>query len=82
MPVFEYRCLECGERFDRVVLPGEEEPEACPSCGGAIRRAFGRVAAVFQGWGFARTDSLLPEDRPRKPFKLLKEKAEQIADET
>jgi hypothetical protein len=34
----------------------------------------------FSGWGFRRTDSLVPEDRPRKDFKRLREKAEEIAE--
>jgi hypothetical protein len=38
------------------------------------------VAVKFSGWGFRRTDSLVPEDRPRKDFRKLSEKAEEIAD--
>jgi hypothetical protein len=34
----------------------------------------------LEGWGFSRTDGLLPDDRPRKDFKRLREKAEEIAD--
>jgi len=38
------------------------------------------VAVRFSGWGFNRTDSLVPEGRSRKDFKKLREKAEEIAD--
>jgi hypothetical protein len=41
---------------------------------------WGRVGVRLSGWGFRRTDSLLPGDRPRKDFRKLKEKAEEIAD--
>jgi hypothetical protein len=41
---------------------------------------YGRVAVRFSGWGFARTDSLVSPDRPRKDFKRLAEKAEEIAE--
>jgi len=41
---------------------------------------YGRVAVKFSGWGFRRTDSLVPGDRPRKDFKALREKAEEISD--
>jgi hypothetical protein len=34
----------------------------------------------FSGWGFSSTDALLPGNRPRKDFKKLKKKAEEIAD--
>jgi hypothetical protein len=38
------------------------------------------VGVRFRGWGFSSTDSLLPQDRPRKDFRRLKDKAEEIAD--
>jgi hypothetical protein len=34
----------------------------------------------LSGWGFSRTDSLLPGNRPSKDFKKLQEKAEEITD--
>jgi len=38
------------------------------------------VAVKFSGWGFGKTDSLLPEGRTRKDFKKLRERADEIAD--
>jgi hypothetical protein len=34
----------------------------------------------FSGWGFSRTDSLLPGDRRGRDFKKLRDKAEEITD--
>jgi predicted nucleic acid-binding Zn ribbon protein len=63
------------------LLPmGGQAPGSCPSCGGELRRSYGRVAVRLGGWGFSRTDGLLPGDRPRKDFKRLREKAEEITD--
>ncbi|HHW26537.1 MAG TPA: zinc ribbon domain-containing protein [Firmicutes bacterium] len=31
MPIFEYRCQECGKKFE-VYLRGKEVPK-CPDCG-------------------------------------------------
>lgn len=31
MPIYEYRCQQCGHRFERLVRRGE--PVACPACG-------------------------------------------------
>ena len=82
MPVFDFKCQACGAREEHVLLPGEERPSKCAVCGGELARAWsGRVGIALEGWGFKRTDSYLPEDRPRKPWKLLKEHAERIADE-
>ena len=33
MPIFEFSCLGCGERFEELVRAGERPP--CPRCGGA-----------------------------------------------
>lgn len=36
MPIFEYRCRECGERFDaffRHADEAEREEVSCPACG-------------------------------------------------
>jgi predicted nucleic acid-binding Zn ribbon protein len=59
---------------------GADPPGPCPKCGGELRRLFGRVGFKFSGWGFKTTDALVPENRPRKDFKKLREKAEEIAD--
>lgn len=31
MPIFEYRCLGCGNQFEYLILPTTPDPE-CPSC--------------------------------------------------
>lgn len=33
MPIYEYRCLACGERFEEWVRKEGMAPSACPSCG-------------------------------------------------
>ncbi|MGW8180690.1 MAG: FmdB family zinc ribbon protein [bacterium] len=32
MPIFEYRCQECSEEFEKIII-GEEENAKCPQCG-------------------------------------------------
>ena len=82
MPVFGYKCTACGAREDAIVLPGEQAPTSCKACGGDLKRTWGgRVHISLQGWGFSKTDSYLPDDRPRRDFKQLKERAERISDE-
>ena len=34
MPLFEYKCDECGQTFEKLVT--RETPVACPHCGGGI----------------------------------------------
>ena len=81
MPVYEYRCKACGAVREEIQPMGAPPPEACLACGSTeLRRVYGRVGIRFSGWGFKSTDSLVPEDRPRKDFRKLREKAEEIAD--
>ena len=80
MPIYEYRCRECGHHLEEVQPMGAPVPGPCPNCGGDLKRVYGRVGVRFSGWGFRRTDSLLPQDRPRKDFQTLKDKAEEITE--
>lgn len=59
---------------------GAGPPGPCPECGGVLRRAWSRVGIRFSGWGFQSTDSLVSADRPKKDFRRLREKADEIAD--
>lgn len=59
---------------------GAASPGPCPKCHGELRRVWGQIGVRLSGWGFSRTDSLLPGGRQRKDFKKLREKAEEIAD--
>jgi putative FmdB family regulatory protein len=41
MPVYEYHCAECGERFELFVRsPAKQADPTCPKCGSAeVRKA-------------------------------------------
>ena len=80
MPVYEYRCQGCARRIEEIQPMGAGPPGACGECGGELRRVYGRVGVRFSGWGFSRTDALLPDDRRRKDFRRLRDKAEEITD--
>ncbi len=47
MPIREYRCQKCGEKFERLIFSGGEENDlACPKCGAKEPK---RVMSVFTG---------------------------------
>jgi putative FmdB family regulatory protein len=33
LPIYEYECEECGERFEELVASSDAPPPACPNCG-------------------------------------------------
>lgn len=58
MPLYKYRCNECGNTFKVLQRNGkkEEEPE-CPVCGAKeSERVISSVGIRFKGSGFYRTD--------------------------
>jgi len=32
MPIFEYRCLKCGSRFEKLLKSGNVDEIVCPDC--------------------------------------------------
>ncbi len=80
MPVYDYRCRSCGADHEFIILANEPVPERCPACGGELSRRFGRVGVQLSGWGFSKTDALLPDSRRRRDFKTIRDKASELFD--
>lgn len=55
MPLYEYRCENCGQTFEVTHAVGGT-PGPCPACGGPVRRRFSSVGLIFKGSGFHATD--------------------------
>lgn len=75
MPTYEYKCTECSDVFESI-HGVNETVEACPKCGGRVRRLFHPVGIIFKGSGFYKTDSRSSPDNGKdgfKPEKMEKE---------
>ena len=57
MPLFEYKCENCGVRFERLQRKGAPPVEECPECSGAVRRLIQPPGIIFKGSGFYVTDN-------------------------
>jgi putative FmdB family regulatory protein len=44
MPIFEYRCMQCGDAFETLQARGGEAAPSCPRCGAAGAE---RLLSVF-----------------------------------
>lgn len=57
MPTYEYKCLECGIKFERFQSITEEPIKSCPECGGEVKRLISPGGGfIFKGSGFYITD--------------------------
>ena len=57
MPLYEYECRDCKNRFEIRQRIVEEPISVCPTCGGSCRRVIHPVGIVFKGSGFYVTDN-------------------------
>jgi putative FmdB family regulatory protein len=57
MPIYEYACVECGNRIEVFQRIDAESLRVCEVCGGDLRKVFHPAGIVFKGSGFYKTDS-------------------------
>ena len=66
MPVYTYRCQNCGVQFDESQKFVDPPLVKCPECGKkTLRKVFQPVGIVFKGSGFYATDHRSPSGAPR-----------------
>ena len=56
MPIYEYRCLQCGERTEELQRVNESPLRACRQCGGELKKLLSAPAFQFKGSGWYVTD--------------------------
>jgi putative FmdB family regulatory protein len=57
MPLYDYRCTQCGRVSEVRHGFDENHDEPCPACGAPVRRVFSAAPVLFKGSGFYVTDS-------------------------
>lgn len=56
MPAYDYKCNECGHRFEERQSFYADPVAACPLCASQSSRQFVAVPIVFKGSGFYVND--------------------------
>lgn len=57
MPVYAYKCRDCGTPLEAHQEFSDAALTECPTCGGVLRKQYGTIGVTFNGSGFYRTDS-------------------------
>lgn len=56
MPLYEYRCKQCGHQFEKIQSFSAPELKECPECNGEVERLISAPAVQFKGSGWYVTD--------------------------
>ena len=56
MPLYEYKCLKCGRKTEKIENVAGPHLKKCPHCGGKVEMMFSAPAIQFKGSGWYVTD--------------------------
>ncbi len=61
MPIYTYRCENCGVQFEREQSYSEPPLKICPECRKkSLKKVISPVGVIFKGSGFYATDHRSP----------------------
>ena len=64
MPLYEYECDSCGNRFEKIQKFSDPLVDICPTCGKSVHKLMSSPAIQFKGSGFYITDYAKKESAP------------------
>jgi putative FmdB family regulatory protein len=83
MPIYTYRCENCGVQFERRQKFTEDPLTICPECEeSSLRKVYLPVGIVFKGSGFYSTDNRSPSGENRSSVKKEKESGSESEEKT
>jgi putative FmdB family regulatory protein len=56
VPLYEYKCVMCGHRFEKIESVSAAATKKCPKCGAKAERMVTAPAIQFKGSGWYVTD--------------------------
>jgi putative FmdB family regulatory protein len=56
VPLYEYKCLKCGRRTEKIESVDGPHLRKCPHCGGKVEALISAPAIQFKGAGWYVTD--------------------------
>jgi putative FmdB family regulatory protein len=83
MPIYTYRCENCGVQFERQQSFHDEALKRCPECNkNKLRRVITPSGIVFKGSGWYATDSKSKSSSASKPAPVKGEAKSETKSET
>lgn len=52
MPIYEYRCSECGHEFEKIQKVSDRAVRTCPVCKGRVERLISVSSFTLKGGGW------------------------------
>ena len=65
MPVYEYKCKQCGREFEYQQRMSDPDKTVCENCSGELERLISRTAFQLKGSGWYK--DLYSSSKPDKP---------------
>ena len=56
MPIYEYKCQDCGAHVEKMQKISDEPLKTCENCGGQLEKQWSRSGFQFKGEGWYVTD--------------------------
>jgi putative FmdB family regulatory protein len=56
LPLYEYRCKDCGHQFEKIQSFSAPEEKECPVCHGPVEKLISASAIQFKGSGWYVND--------------------------
>jgi putative FmdB family regulatory protein len=56
MPIYEYKCLDCGTHVEKMQKISDEPLKVCEKCGGEMEKQMSLSGFQFKGAGWYVTD--------------------------
>jgi putative FmdB family regulatory protein len=67
MPLYEYRCKDCEDRFEYIQPMSAGAKRKCEACGGRLEKLVSKAGFVLKGAGWYETDFREGGSRTKEP---------------
>jgi putative FmdB family regulatory protein len=82
VPIYEYKCADCGKHFENIQKITEEPLSSCPFCSGKVQKLVSNCSFHLKGTGWYVTDYGKKESVNGKKQERKKESSAESGAET